>query len=50
MEEVLKCLNQNSGSIGVLFSGLVTLATLVYAILTWKLAAWGTSIGILVDN
>jgi hypothetical protein len=37
MEEVLKCLNQNSGSIGVLFSGLVTLATLVYAILTWKL-------------
>lgn len=37
MNELLTFLNQNSGAIQVLFSGLVTLATVVYAILTWSL-------------
>ena len=37
VSELLKFLNENSGAIGVIFSALVTLATLVYAILTWKL-------------
>ena len=35
--EFLKFLNENSGAIGVIFSGLVTIATLLYATLTWKL-------------
>lgn len=37
MKEFLTSLNQNSGAIQVLFSGLVTVATVVYAILTWSL-------------
>jgi len=37
MLEVLKFLNENAAAVGVIFSGLVTLATIVYAILTWKL-------------
>lgn len=37
MLDILKILNENAGAIGVIFSGLVTLATVVYAILTWKL-------------
>lgn len=37
MNEFLTSLNQNSGAIQVLFSGLVTIATVVYAILTWSL-------------
>ncbi len=39
MEDILKFLNENAGAVNILFSGLVTLATLVYAILTWKLVA-----------
>jgi len=39
MDEVLKFLNNNSGAINTVFSGLVTLATLVYAVLTWKLVS-----------
>lgn len=39
MEDILKFLNENSGAVNVVFSGLVTLATLVYAILTWKLVS-----------
>ena len=35
--DILKFLNKNAGAVGVIFSGLVTLATLVYAALTWKL-------------
>ncbi|MBU1340431.1 MAG: hypothetical protein KKE44_04565 [Proteobacteria bacterium] len=34
---ILKFLNENSGAVNVIFSGLVTVATLVYAVLTWKL-------------
>ena len=37
ISELLTFLNENSGAIGVVFSALVTTATLVYAILTWKL-------------
>lgn len=37
MSEFLTFLNQNSGAIQVLFSGLVTAATVVYALLTWSL-------------
>lgn len=37
MNDFLTFLNQNSGAIQVLFSGLVTFATVVYAILTWSL-------------
>lgn len=39
MEDILKFLNDNSGAVNIVFSGLVTLATLVYAILTWKLVS-----------
>lgn len=39
MTELLQFLNQNSGAIQVVFSGLVTLATLIYAVLTWKLVS-----------
>jgi hypothetical protein len=35
--DIIKILNENTGAISVIFSGLVTLATLVYAALTWKL-------------
>jgi hypothetical protein len=37
--DILKFLNENAGAVGVIFSGLVTLATLVYAALTWKLVS-----------
>jgi len=37
MNDFLTFLNHNSGAIQVLFSGLVTFATVVYAILTWSL-------------
>lgn len=37
MKELIRYLNENSGAIQVVFSGLVTLATLAYALLTWKL-------------
>ena len=39
MGNVLKFLNENSGAFSVLFAALVTLATLVYAFLTWVLVA-----------
>lgn len=37
MEGILQALNDNAGTIQVVFSALVTLATLVYAVLTWRL-------------
>ncbi|MCS5693981.1 hypothetical protein NZK33_18650 [Cyanobium sp. FGCU-6] len=37
METVFKFLTENSGALSVLFSAAVTVATVVYAILTWKL-------------
>ncbi|HPZ75289.1 MAG TPA: hypothetical protein PK723_05730 [Candidatus Pacearchaeota archaeon] len=36
---ILEFLNQNIGAFSVLFSGLVALATVVYAVLTWKLVS-----------
>jgi len=39
MSQLIQLLNQNSGAIQVVFSGLVTIATLVYAGLTWKLVS-----------
>lgn len=37
--DIMKFLNENTGAVGIIFSGLVTLATLVYATLTWKLVS-----------
>lgn len=37
MSEVLDFLNKNSGALTVIFTGVVTLATAVYAVLTWLL-------------
>lgn len=37
MSQLVQALNDNAGAIQVIFSALVTLATLVYAFLTWKL-------------
>lgn len=37
MEAVIKFLTENSGALSILFSAAVTVATVVYAILTWKL-------------
>lgn len=37
--DIIKVLNENTGAISVIFSGLVTLATVVYAALTWKLVS-----------
>lgn len=39
MEQLLAFLNTNSGAINVIFSGVVTIATAVYAVLTWKLVS-----------
>ena len=39
MTALLYFVNQNSGAIQVVFSGIVTLATLIYAVLTWKLVS-----------
>ncbi|MBI5778974.1 MAG: hypothetical protein HZA49_05915 [Planctomycetes bacterium] len=36
---MLEFLNQNSGAFNLLFSFLVSLATIVYAILTWRLVS-----------
>lgn len=36
---ILKLLNQNIGVLTVIFSAVVTIATVVYAILTWKLVS-----------
>ncbi|MBN1618662.1 hypothetical protein JW887_04980, partial [Candidatus Dojkabacteria bacterium] len=38
-EELIDFLNSNSGIITVIFSGIVALSTLVYAILTWQLVS-----------
>lgn len=35
--DMFSFLNANAGAIGVIFSGLVTAATVVYAVLTWRL-------------
>lgn len=37
MSEIIKFLNTNSGALNVIFTGVVTVATAVYAVLTWKL-------------
>lgn len=39
MSNILKFLNENSGSISVIFTGTVTIATVVYAVLTWILVS-----------
>ena len=39
MEQILAFLSTNSGAINVIFSGVVTVATTVYAVLTWKLVS-----------
>lgn len=39
MEQLLAFLNTNSGAINVIFSSVVTIATAVYAVLTWKLVS-----------
>lgn len=39
MSETLKFLNENSGALTVIFTAVVTVATAVYAVLTWKLVA-----------
>ena len=36
---LLEFLNQNSGAFAVIFSALVAIATIIYAILTWKLVS-----------
>jgi len=36
---ILKLLNQNIGVLTVIFSAMVSIATVVYAILTWKLVS-----------
>ncbi len=37
MSEIIDFLNKNSGALNVVFTGVVTVATAVYAALTWKL-------------
>jgi len=39
LEKLLEFLNQNSGAFAVIFSAMVAFATIVYAILTWKLVS-----------
>lgn len=39
MDDLLKFLNDNSGALSVIFTGVVTLATTVYAVLTWQLVS-----------
>jgi hypothetical protein len=39
MTDLIRFLNANSGSLNAVFSGVVALATVVYAILTWRLVA-----------
>lgn len=39
MEQLLAFLSTNSGALNVIFSGVVTIATAVYAVLTWKLVS-----------
>lgn len=37
MNEIIDFLNKNSGALNVIFTGVVTVATAVYAVLTWRL-------------
>ncbi|NDP62966.1 hypothetical protein [Polaromonas sp.] len=37
MNEIIDFLNKNSGALNVIFTAVVTVATAVYAVLTWKL-------------
>ncbi len=37
LDEIIDFLNKNSGALNVIFTGVVTIATAVYAVLTWKL-------------
>jgi len=39
MDDLLKFLNDNSGALSVIFTAVVTLATAVYAVLTWQLVS-----------
>lgn len=39
MGDLLTFLNANSGALNVIFTGVVTIATAVYAVLTWKLVS-----------
>jgi hypothetical protein len=39
MGDLLAFLNANSGALNVIFTGVVTIATAVYAVLTWKLVS-----------
>ncbi len=39
MEKVLTALNANAGALQVLFAGVVAIATVVYAVLTWRLVS-----------
>lgn len=39
MDDLLKFLNNNSGALSVIFTGAVTIATVVYAVLTWILVS-----------
>ena len=39
MQELLNYLNQNSGAFNALFSGVVAISTVVYAVLTWRLVS-----------
>ena len=38
-KELLDYLNQNSGAFNALFSGVVAISTVVYAVLTWRLVS-----------
>jgi hypothetical protein len=39
MEQLLSFLNSNAGAINVIFAGVVAIATIFYAVLTWKLVS-----------
>ena len=39
MKELITFLNTNSGSLAILFSGIVTFSTVMYSVLTWRLVS-----------
>jgi hypothetical protein len=39
LKVIIEIINQNSGLMTLLFSGVVALSTLIYAILTWQLVS-----------
>ena len=39
MSDLLSFLNKNAGALSVIFTGVVTLATAIYAVLTWQLVS-----------